>query len=416
MARETNTFGVMLSGNEDEREQMFGSVKVGFAGNLLSGELTPQKRATRLKGMHTELTRLHWLRTALEDALKGVTITPCYGEDCGKTAKKDKRAVWLKLDPPVDLSIATPWSPHRVMNTVGLFSLDNSKMSCPSFALPAGALATGGTCPGADPGQTSVDEAHRKTMAKSILPILKSHGANPKNVADDDVDLITTICDSCYATGGQFQYSDNQFSEIVRFAWLTHASQEQIIAVLNAGIEGLKESGWHEHAAKDAEKYGGKMGLPDDVKFFRLHDSGDFFLKEPYATAWIEVAKLHPDVYFWAPTRTWVLKGWRTFWEDAGVPKNLIIRPSAYHFEDKAPRFPASSGMAAGSTSLFALGKGKHDKTAAERPEYADWNCHVYAIQGDDAKSCVYAENPVGGTHCRACWIAPDKTINYSAH
>ena len=39
-------------------------------------------------------------------------------------------------------------------------------------------------------------------------------------------------------------------------------------------------------------------------KFFRIHDSGDFFSVE-YIFAWMQVVHDHPDIKFWTYTRSW---------------------------------------------------------------------------------------------------------------
>ena len=178
---------------------------------------------------------------------------------------------------------------------------------------------------------------------------------------------------------------------------------------------------------------------PFDILPIRLHGAGDFFSPQ-YAEAWCRVAdKLHQmggnaaKVRMWAPTRTWLSAPFKKFWADrlpnlasvrAGGPSNLIIRPSAYHFDDASP-MPLHPSNAQGTTSLLK----KHDAQALQerigdarsfmaqgeaRQKY-DWRCPTYSV-AEGSKSCSNATNPDGGTHCRACWVKPELRINYLAH
>lgn len=63
--------------------------------------------------------------------------------------------------------------------------------------------------------------------------------------------------------------------------------------------------------------------LPQNVRFIRLHVSGDFFSKE-YMKAWIEVAKLNPEVVFYTYTKS------IPYWIDLlnEIPNNLRLTAS----------------------------------------------------------------------------------------
>jgi hypothetical protein len=63
--------------------------------------------------------------------------------------------------------------------------------------------------------------------------------------------------------------------------------------------------------------------LPPWIKLLRIHDSGDFFNQE-YFNAWIEVAKLNPEVRFYAYTKS--VNYWVNRLND--IPKNLILTAS----------------------------------------------------------------------------------------
>jgi hypothetical protein len=380
-------FGSMVSGDE-----------VTHFGEARAAKDSPSARAQRIANAHAQQTKMLWLRRALEEELVGHEITPCYGRDCGKTKPDDRDQIFFLLTPSITCREATPWSPQGEVAAVRLFSMDNGKMRCPSFSLPAGATQMGGSCPGADGAQLVLEEPVRLAKEEQILPVIQKYGCDL-----DAVDLNRAICNICYALTGRYQYSNIQLEGLVRYAWITRAlaakRYDSVVEVLDAAITGLKSNGWHPQAMASFQKFGKYI--------FRLHDAGDFFSFD-YADAWIEIARKHQDIVFWAPTRTWVKRSWLAYWAKADLPENLIVRASAYHVGDRAPR--GLPGLPAGTTSLYAVG-GK----APNAPEYAQWNCHAYDVRGDK-HTCQTALSPDGSPHCRVCWMQPDVTVNFTAH
>lgn len=80
-------------------------------------------------------------------------------------------------------------------------------------------------------------------------------------------------------------------------------------------------------------------------KYFRIHDSGDFFSPE-YVKEWILIAKNLPDVRFWAPTKAWqVPEILAELLELAKLP-NVTIRPSSVGMDEEPPTI---KGLDAGS-------------------------------------------------------------------
>lgn len=425
MSRETNRlagFDSLLAARDDEREVAFETEdeeeddSPAFAGALFSKPETEADRLYTLNVIHDGLTRLHFTRTAIEHALRGRTLDlrPGYqvGRGRGSPGTKDGKRYWIAIDPPMQLSPVVPWArptPSRdTIAAVRFISVENKKMQCPSLALPAGALEMGGSCIGAGAAQTSVVESGREKYERQL---------------GEEVDLTNTICGRCYASvTTNAQHGTVQLEELCRYWWLVgalretgiHATAKVVIDALEAQIA----SGWPvEH----------HPGFPP-LRFFRLHDSGDFFSPD-YAKMWIEVVQAFPEVLFWAPTRTWATHGWRSFWREARIPENLIVRPSAYHFDDPAPRL---QGMAAGSTSLYAVKGASGKPREQEVSGKAEWNCQVYRAE-KGAKNCRAAVRPLvddegrpvrgaggmfeqGDTGCRTCWLYGDVTVNYTAH
>ena len=83
--------------------------------------------------------------------------------------------------------------------------------------------------------------------------------------------------------------------------------------------------GVREHRWKNFEfvKGGGVPTLPDGCKAVRIHASGDFFNQE-YFDMWIDLAKAHPHVEFWAYTKS--LNYWVKRINE--IPENLILTAS----------------------------------------------------------------------------------------
>lgn len=229
-----------------------------------------------------------------------------------------------------------------------------SKMSCASWSLPAG----GPACPS----------------------------------------INGTICNDCYAQKGTYKWPAVENAQQARWYWTkesmrTHKGAASWTAHMLAAIK-------HEVLESKQPKY------------FRIHDSGDFF-NATYALAWREVAARLPEIKFWAPTRRWqagcgkkatgaqVTNAGTIFKiltdEDrtltaikslASLP-NVTVRPSALDFDQDGPDV---EGLAAGSGSItYSTG------SSLECP--ASLN----------SSSCEEEE-------CRYCWDRPGYEVYYLKH
>jgi hypothetical protein len=129
-------------------------------------------------------------------------------------------------------------------------------------------------------------------------------------------------------------------------------------------------------------------------RYFRVHDSGDFF-SAAYAECWLAVCRQLPEVRFWIPTRAWqtptdplplfdpLLNTLRSL---ASLP-NVTVRPLALNFGDHAPVVP---GLHAGSTAAMP-----------------------------DALRAFQCPASSHGNHCgdcRACWENKQIPIAYRRH
>lgn len=404
-----------------------------------------------LQKPHTELTRLLWARKLMIQALSTRTFT----------VEQDKGDVYVRVSPPVPEDII-PW--HKSGQPLERFSLfsTNSKMTCPTFDLPAGHMSLGGACPGAAAAQSTVDPmkgraairdfktlsypwsdekstppAKRSPTVDSRFPILGQGGLLQSATLVDErkidvPNLPSAVCTYCYATGGKYGEVVVQFSEVGRLAFVQRMLSSP--AHRKAFHEIMRYTIVNTLSFLDADDPSRRFG----VKPIRVHSSGDFFNFE-YADFWMELARdvqrYDPSIRFWAPTRTHVIQTWAQYWATTNIPTNFSIRPSAYHVGDPAPQRlhqdqPAGPGNAKGTSVLYPLQslatgprRQMNQGVVGLEPErrYFDHQCQVYALEKGN-KTCSQALSPSpenggdGAPGCRACWTRPDLAVNYVVH
>lgn len=221
------------------------------------------------------------------------------------------------------------------------------------------------------------------------------------------------VISNCYAEGGQYSTGQVQFAQVLRYLWTVQSSKTSEGRA--AWVDAMSYAVEHANYRLDGGKVAKTEYLPErfEGRYFRIHDSGDFFSKK-YLAMWKEVANRHPDIMFWAPTRCWA-----TPWGIAAVNEinsgganNLVIRPSAFHINEPAPApEQLGPGWAKGSTcyhiSLVPQG-------AAEGAY--DFDCQAYAADSDHV-TCRNATGPDGKPGCRACWrFGAEMAVNYTLH
>jgi hypothetical protein len=376
--------------------------------------------APLVEATHAELTRSVWIRRSIEDLLHGRQYHIADGRDVrshvedegGKASGADNGRLYFVMRPPFRQD-EIPWMP-MAMKEFGATALigKSGKMACPTWDLPAGSPHIGGSCPGATSGQTVIPVEIRRKGEQAAAP-------------GRGVDVANTICQLCYASSGNYLSPHVQIGEVIRYWWTrtmmeSPAGRAEWIATVVRAIQG--------EMFPDERMIDPRTGKP--IMPMRVHSSGDFF-SAAYAEAWIEVANALPEVTFWAPTRTWAAPGWMGTWARL-MPLmrhgNLIIRPSAYHTGDVAPSqasYPWEGNYlfnSAGTTALYKPGAAAlspmiaADDHGVMRDPRADWQCQTYALQKDEAKTCMRALAPDGKTGCRACWLRTDLRVNYSVH
>lgn len=387
-----------------------------------------------LADAHAGLLGMVFVRDAVFESLK----TKQFIVHPGNIDGKDTRNVYLVLDQPIGPGPA--WNPatNPGVQQYQLLSW-TSKMNTPSWSLPAGAPQIGGACPGAVAGQSIVP-------AGALIAAARLVNRGLGRPSDAPVNLAQCICQACYATGGQYSTGQVQFAQLLRFLWARQAIRFPVTAPDGSPSTAFVETMVYAIHNADYKLGGGVVkgegaevtqDLPPEPtgrRFFRIHDSGDFF-EEEYLRQWKMVADRLPDITFWAPSRIWA-----TSWGvDAvnsinRIPGNFIIRPSAYEVNEAGPR-DLGPGWA-GPTTVIAVNQNLG--MSPDREQYVasiehkgpprmtgpdlryTWDCRAYST--NDAKhTCRKAVAPPGlggpnGTGCRACWVAPTEIVNYSLH
>lgn len=384
---------------------------------------------------HAGLVTLAYVREAVYGLLEGRG----YVVQAGTRDGKDKRTVYMILDEPVGPGPA--WNPTTDASIKQFKLLSwTSKMNTPSWSLPAGALVLGGACPGALGGQSVVGDTALAGAAKLV-------NLGLGRPADAKVNVANAICQHCYATGGQYSTSNVQYAQILRYLWTRRAIDQPAVAPDGSASTVFVETMVYAIQNANYRLDGGKTSTdetgveeqqlpsePSKQRFFRLHDSGDFFSPE-YFAQWKQIADRLPDITFWAPSRIWATSwGIETVEQINSDPRNLVIRPSAFEVGEAGPvlkrgwaaattvlRVADNAGMRPDWEQHVASREARNDAPRAGTDPRYDWDCRAYAT--DDKKAtCRKAVAPPGmgdpktGKGCRACWMLPQLRVNYSLH
>ncbi len=361
-----------------------------------------QLRDKALASSHSQLIRTSWMRHAIYVAMEGVFIR------LRTVNARDGLVATVKLD-LVDANgekviITDP--PWNRANAGGATLLTwTGKMGAPSFSIPAGPPNFGGSCPGALGGQ-------------SIVPVgqLLKAQAMVANVLQKPVDIARCVCQFCYAETGNYSYGTKHVTQMINYLWAKQAVLEggNFVEVMDWAVK-------HTDYFLDGDKEwleGDQNGLPPERhpgRFFRIHDSGDFFSRA-YLAAWSQVAAMNPDISFWAPSRLWAINNWvNDVAKSPGIPPNLIIRPSAFMVNDPPPAADLGPGWTAWSVVYAPEQKPFVTPGPHPNPAAYNWDCQAYMVKGDK-HNCRRAEAPDGEPGCRACWLNPDQSINYTLH
>lgn len=278
-----------------------------------------------------------------------------------------------------------------------------SKMAAPSFSLPAGPRGPGGgSCP---------SSALRGVGNKAF------------------------ICHECYALYGHYLRPEQYAIRELRMRWVLRLLRRPG-AFADAMVRALEEV--HDRPPGHAGMW--------NMRYFRVHDSGDFMGSPAYVREWSEVARRfasarpkadgsdRPAMVLWAPTRDWVFfpevvrdglppdRGDVPPTRELGArpnaalaeamraaPPNLVIRPSALHVGD-AP--PVIEGLAAGSTVLQPEQVGV-EGDGIERCGHRSSGPHCHCPAYERSEPWTLSGNCEDAA-CRTCWNRPDTSVDYA--
>jgi hypothetical protein len=404
------TESAVASLSPEEAEAGGGLAGLGKTPEELGDSLEAEVTADAINVSHAGLEQMAWLRQAVSESLAGI---PFHVEFAGREVK-------LVLDGSIPANM-TPWNPptSTAQRNFSLLSW-TSKMGTPSFSLPAGPPVMGGSCPGAAAGMTIVP-----------LVTLRARANDVAKVTGRPVRLAQAICQHCYAEGGQYATANVQVAQVLRYQWVQQALEDgSFVDVmswalqnadyrLNGGTETVEELDPESGVTKKVKRQ--VRGERKNQKFFRLHDSGDFF-SEQYIAAWRAVADNNPDVTIWAPTRAWAIPKLREAINTHNKgSQNLVIRPSAYHVND--PAFAVAElgpGFSAGTTVFKDMLKPSDTQGHVNVPDAPyDWDCQAYTTDSGKV-TCRDALAPDGVAGCRACWLHGKGNdalrVNYTLH
>ncbi len=86
---------------------------------------------------------------------------------------------------------------------------------------------------------------------------------------------------------------------------------------------GVRDSRWHNFEFMRSKPDASLITLDAAVRSVRIHASGDFF-NQSYFDLWLEICRRHPEVEFWAYTKS--IEYWLERIDD--VPSNLTLNAS----------------------------------------------------------------------------------------
>lgn len=166
--------------------------------------------------------------------------------------------------------------------------------------------------------------------------------------------IVGSVCAMCYARKGRYIFPNVQAALTRRMTVLARA---------------LADKGFR------AEFVSAMAFLISRRKWFRWHDSGDLQSKAHYELI-CEIARATPDTLHWLPTKE------PRYVVNALTPPNLVVRVSAPHIDQAAPKYPNTSTVVS-------------DKSKA--------TCRAFERQGKCGP-------------CRMCWDKSTPNVAYYQH
>ena len=175
------------------------------------------------------------------------------------------------------------------------------------------------------------------------------------------VEVIGSVCEGCYALGGNYQ-------------------RYKLPQKMLHKTERIQHPLWVKALVKLIKN----QGNTKDKEYFRWHDSGDLQSIE-HLRKIVEVCEMTPEVMHWLPTREYkIVKSYLINFGE--FPKNLVVRLSAHMIDQKPP-------------SINNLNTST-----------------VHKSKGAIGTECGAYKNNNECGDCRLCWNPKEKNISYKYH
>ena len=175
------------------------------------------------------------------------------------------------------------------------------------------------------------------------------------------VEVIGSVCEGCYALGGNYQ-------------------RYKLPQKMLHKTERIQHPLWVKALVKLIKN----QGNTKDKEYFRWHDSGDVQSIE-HLRKIVEVCEMTPEVMHWLPTREYkIVKSYLINFGE--FPKNLVVRLSAHMIDQKPP-------------SINNLNTST-----------------VHKSKGAIGTECGAYKNNNECGDCRLCWDPKEKNISYKYH
>ena len=215
----------------------------------------------------------------------------------------------------------------------------------------------------------------RGTAGAFSLPAKFTCLAGKKSVEDFGADAK---CSHCYACHGRYNFTSVKEAQLRQLGHIKHLLEGNIYRAVCTMIVAVRSS-------RDTKQ----------TSLFRIHSSGDFFSLD-YINLWYDVARLMPDITFWATTTEWYKadKVKMSALNRFSKLSNVVLRPSAVKLNEPSPNF---KGWAAG-TAVFT-----------EMPLENHYVCPATTDKSGEHKTCK-------AWRCTVCWHEFSEKVAYKMH
>lgn len=197
-----------------------------------------------------------------------------------------------------------------------------------------------------------------------------------------------SVCSSCYAMKGTYQFKSTRVAMARRFEILSRALETA------------------EGRAQFVADFVRALLVTEKSGFFRFHDSGDLQSVDHFAMI-CDIARALPDMRFWIPTReAGIVRAYQT--NGGKIPDNLTVRVSA-------PMVDVTVRALQGCATSAVYSPREYGKGATGRRHALPVVGNV-TIGATVANACPAPMQDGHCADCRACWDRGTETVAYLRH